>query len=137
MIKKILIGILLLGIITIIGFFIFMANFEIFDAPVETELKTECDYEGLRKIIMSESGGNAVTRTSIHISVTDCKYDKEPNEEFIFVVDAPNIKPKDVSFSWKTFDTVTIRYDKKLRIFKQESESKTVNPKIIFEYITK
>jgi hypothetical protein len=112
-----------------------MANFQIFDDPVETELKTECDYEGLRKIIMSESGGNAVTRTSIHISVTDCKYEEKPNEEFIFVVDAPNIKPKDVNFNWKTFDTVTIRYDKKLRIFQQESESKTVNPKIIFEYI--
>ena len=113
-----------------------MANFQIFDDPVETELKTECDYEGLRKIIMSESGGSAVTRTSIHISVTDCKYEEKPNEEFIFIVDAPNIKPKDVSFNWKTFDTVTIRYDKKLRIFQQESESKIVNPKIIFEYIT-
>ncbi|MDO7174182.1 hypothetical protein [Mariniflexile sp. AS56] len=135
MIKKILIGILLLGFIALIGFVVFMANFELFDEPTETELKAECDYEGLRKIIMLESGGSAVTRTSIHISVMDCNNEKNQNEESIFVVDAPNIKPNDVSFNWKTFDTVTIKYDKKLRIFQQESESKTVNPRIIFEYI--
>lgn len=38
LIKKIIIGILLFGIITILGFLVLMANFEIFDEPTETEV---------------------------------------------------------------------------------------------------
>ena len=100
MIKKILIGILLLGIIAIIGFFVLIANFEIFDEPTETELKAECDYEGLRKIKMTQESGNATANRSILIYATDCIADeKEP--ELIFVASAGFIKPKDVDFEWK------------------------------------
>ena len=136
MTKKILIGILLLGIIAIIGFFIFIATFDIFDEPTETELKTECDYEGLRKIKMTEMDGNATANRSIHIYATDCDYDGKTEPELIFVGSAGFIKPKDVSFEWKSFDTLTIKYNLKLDVFKQKPESESVNPKIIFEYIT-
>jgi len=135
LIKKVLIGIFLLGIIAIIGFFIFMANFEIFDEPTETELKVECDYESLRKVKMTEMTGNATLNRSIHIYATDCNYDENINPELIFVASAGFIKPKDVSFKWKSFDTLTIQYNKKLDIFQQKTESESVNPKIIFEYI--
>mgnify|MGYP006128678375 CR=1 FL=1 len=135
MIKKILIGIFLLGIIAIIGLFVFMANFEIFDEPTETELKVECDYEGFRKVKMTEMTGNATANRSIHIYATDCNYEEKIESEPIFVASSGFIKPKDVSFEWKGLDNLTIRYNKKLEIFKQKTESESVNPKIIFEYI--
>jgi hypothetical protein len=134
--KKIQIGILLLGIIAVIGFFFFMENFELFDEPTETELKAECDYEGLRKVKMTEMTGNTTANRSIHIYATDCNYDEKIEPESIFVASAGFIKSKDVNFKWKSFDTLTIRYNKKLEIFKQKAESESINPKIIFEYIT-
>jgi hypothetical protein len=136
LIKKLLIGILLLGIIAIIGYVVFIANFELFDEPTETELKAECDYEGLRKVKMTEMTGNATANRSIHIYATDCNYDEKIEPESIFVASAGFIKSKDVNFEWKSFDTLTIRYNKKLEIFKQKAESESINPKIIFEYIT-
>jgi len=136
LIKKSLIGILLLGIISIIGYFLFIANFEVFDKPIETELKVECDYEGLRKIRMTEMTGNVTVNRSIHIYTTDCNYDENIKPESIFIASAGFIKPKDVNFEWKSFDTLTIKYNKKLEVFKQKKESESVNPKIIFEYIT-
>ena len=117
----------------IIGFVVFMANFQIFDEP--TELKAECDYEGLRKVKMTEITGNATVNKSIHIYATDCIYNGEIEPEPIFVASAGFIKPKDVNFEWKSFDTLTITYNKKIDIFKQKTESESVNPKIIFEYI--
>ncbi len=138
--KKLIIGILLLGIISIIGYSIFMANFEIFDTPKETYIKTECDYEGLRKVTMFELNGNTTTNNSLLIKSSDCNVelysDDLINSELIFSVSSPNIKKSDLNFKWKNFDTLTIIYKKKLRILKQEFESKTVNPKIIFEYKT-
>jgi hypothetical protein len=140
LIKKILIGILLLVFIAVIGFFVFMANFELFEEQIETELKAECDYEGVRKVKMTEMVGNATLNRSIHIYASDCSFsyddDKEEDLEPIFVVSSGFIKPEDVSFEWKGFDTLTIKYNEKLEVFKQKLESESVNPKIIFEYIT-
>jgi hypothetical protein len=115
-----------------------MENFEIFDTPKEIYIKTECDYEGLRKVTMFELNGNATTNNSLLIKSSDCNVelysDDLINSELIFSVSSPNIKRSDLSFKWKNFDTLTIIYKKDLRILKQEFESKTVNPKIIFEY---
>jgi len=113
-----------------------MANINIFDEPIETELKVECDYKGLRKVIMTEMNGNAVANRSIHIYTTECNYDENTGRESIFIASAGFIKPEDVSIKWKNFDTLTIKYNKKLKIFKQKTESQIVNPKIVFEYIT-
>ena len=107
--KRILIGTLLLGILAIIGFSFLMENFEIFDKPTETELKMECDYDGLRKIRMTEMTGNATLNRSIHIYASDCNYDKNIEAEPIFVASTSFIKPKDVNFEWRGFDTLTIR----------------------------
>lgn len=116
-----------------------MANFEIFGEPIKTELKMECDDSGLRKVSMYESSGNATANNSILIKSSDCNVDLYSNElinsELIFSASSCNIKQSDVTFEWKNFDTITIRYRKYLQIYKQELESTTVNPKIIFEYI--
>lgn len=137
--KKIIFGILILGVIAIFGYVILMANFDIFDAPTETELKLECDDSGLRKITMYELSGNATTDRSILIKSSDCNAklysDELINSELVFSATLPNIKKYDVNFEWKNFDTLTIRYNKKLRILNKKSESSTVNPKITFEYI--
>jgi len=118
-----------------------MSNFEVFDQPVETELKVECDYEGLRKVSMHELNGNATANNSIQIKISDCGVDhyskKEIKSELVFSASLSNIKQSDVSFEWKNFDTITITYKKKLDVFKQVYVSKSVNPKIIFEYKTK
>ncbi len=112
-----------------------MANFELFDEPTETELKAECDYEGLRRVKMTEMTGNATANRSIHIYATDCNYNGEIEPEPVFVASAGFIKPKDVNFEWKSFDTLTIKYNKLIEIYTQKTESESVNPKIIFEYI--
>ena len=140
LIKKLLIRILLLGIISIIGYSIFMSNFEVFDKPIETELKTECDDSGLRKVSMYELKGNATTDSSIVIKSSECNADLYSdnliNSELIFSVSSPNLKQSDVKFTWKSFDTLTIMYNKKVSVFQQKKESESLNPKIIFEYIT-
>ncbi|WP_178983227.1 hypothetical protein [Winogradskyella helgolandensis] len=130
LIKKILIGLL------IIGFFIFMTNFDVFGEPTGTVLKVECDYKGLRKIKLTEISGNATTNRSLHIYATYCNNNNAIPEP-IFVVDVPFVNRNDVSFKWKNFDTLTIKYDKRLKIIKQKTVSESINPKIIFEYITK
>ena len=134
--KNLLLGILIVGLLAIFGYIIFMANFNIFDEPTETELRTECDYEGLRKVKMTQRTGNATANSLIHIYATDCNYNGNIEPEPIFVASAGFIKPEDVSFEWKSFDTLTIQYNKRLEIFKQKVESESVNPKIIFEYKT-
>lgn len=136
MIKRIIVGILVFGITAVIGYIFFMANFEIFGEPTETELKAEYDYEGLRKIKMTEISGNAATNRSIHIYATECKYEENQNVEPIFVTSSSFIKPEDVNFEWKTFDTLTIKYNIKLDIFQQKTETEFVTPKIIIEYVT-
>lgn len=113
-----------------------MRNFEIFDKPTKTELKIECDYEGLRKIKMTEMTGNTTTNKSIHIYAANCNYKEDIEPEPIFVASAGFINPKDVNFEWKSFDTLIIKYNKKLKILKQKKESESVKPKIILEYIT-
>jgi len=137
LVKKVIFGFFLLVIIGIIVYFLFITNFKIFDNPAETTLKVECDYEGLRKIKMTEVSGDATANGSIHIYASDCNYEESTNLENIFVADAPNIEPSDVSFEWKGFDTLTITYRHDLRIFKKLAKSKMVKPTIIFEYITK
>lgn len=135
MTKKILIG-TLIGLILISIFGFWASSFFLFESPKELIIKKECDYEGLRKVIMYELNGNAVTNGAIHISASDCFENKIENSELIFTVSSPNIETSDINFEWKSFDTLTIKYNKKLEIFEQKKESESVNPKIIFEYVT-
>ncbi|MBW8358226.1 MAG: hypothetical protein K0M63_00315 [Weeksellaceae bacterium] len=84
---------------------------------------------------MTETTGNATANKSIHTYATECNNEGIIEHEPIFLASAGFIKSKDVSFEWKNFNTLTIRYNKKLVVFKEKSESECVNPKIIFEYI--
>ena len=136
MTRGIKIGIILLGVVILIGFIFFTANFNIFGEPKEKTLKTECDYEGLREIKMTEVEGNATTNNSIHIYATDCNYDKNNDSELIFIASASFMTQKDVDFKWKNFDTLTIKYNSKLDLFLQKTESESIKPIIIIEYKT-
>jgi hypothetical protein len=136
LIKKTVIGILIFGLIAVIGFFVFVANFDIFESPKVSILKTECDYKGLRRVILSRTNGNAVTNSSIEITVTKCDSINSENIETIFIADSPNLKENDVKFKWKNLDTLTIVHNQNLKIFRQMNVSESVNPKIIFEYVT-
>ena len=133
MIKNLIIGVLIIGLLSIIGYGFFIQNFDIFADPVETKIKSECDYEGLRKIEMIEISGNAATNRSIQISATDCNSNNIYSEQ-IFVASASFIEPSDVIFNWKNFDTLTITYNEELKVFKKKNESDSIKPKIIFEY---
>ena len=84
---------------------------------------------------MTKSGGNAATNAGITIYATYCENKENKELEPIFITDLPYLKNSDMKFEWKSFDTVLIRYNNELRIFKQEPESKTIKPKIIFEYL--
>jgi len=88
----------------------------------------------LRKATIYELNGNTVTK--VHITVSDCYERKLCNSEIIFPVSSSNLAAMDLIFEWKSFDTLTIKYNKALEVVKQKRISKSVNPKIIFEYIT-
>lgn len=135
MIKNIIIGFLIITLIGSVGYFVYIINFQIFPDHEEIIVKEECDYDGLRKVTMEEIGGNATTNKSIQISATNCTSKNEYSEK-ILIVSASFIKPSDVSFKWKGFDTLTITFNKNLNVFKQKKESESIKPKITFEYIT-
>lgn len=135
MIKNIIIGFLIITLIGSVGYFVYIINFKIFPDHEEIIVKEECDYDGLRKVTMEEIGGNATTNKSIQISATNCTSKNEYSEK-ILIVSASFIKPSDVSFKWKGFDTLTITFNKNLNVFKQKKESESIKPKITFEYIT-
>ncbi|MFI2743571.1 hypothetical protein ACG2LH_12585 [Zhouia sp. PK063] len=121
----------------IVGGIIFIANFKLFDDPIETELKVLCDYDGLRKVKMIEVSGNATLNPSIQIYAMECDYNDHKKPETIFIASAGYIQPKDVNFEWKNFDTIIIEYRKDLQIFKQKKQSTSLNPKITFKHIIK
>ena len=134
--KKLLIGILLLGITSIVGFFIFIANFELFARVPVSKIKEECDKNGIRKVAMYELSGNATTNGTIYISVSKCDEIDFEDSELIFSVSSSNISQKDIKFKWKNLDTLKIEYNKKLKVFKHKKESEFMKRKIIFEYTT-
>lgn len=135
LIKKILIGILLIGIISSIGFLIFLTNFELFARVPVKKIKEECDKSKIRKVAMYELSGNATTNGTIYMSVSKCDEIDFENSELIFSVSSSNINQEDIKFEWISLDTLKIMYNKNLEVFKQKTESEFVKRKIIFEYI--
>lgn len=137
LIKKVLIGIISLMIISSLGYSFFISNFQLFVRVPVSQIKAECDYEGLRKVIINELSGNAVTNRTVYISVSECMEIDFEDSELIFSASYSNLNQKDINFEWRSLDTLIIKYNKKLEVFKQKTESESVNPKIIIEYITK
>ena len=135
MIKNIIIGLSLLVLIATIGFIVFSFNFKIFDEPTETQLKVECDQKGLRKIRMTKLSGNATVEESIHIYASSCGEKVTDSDESIFIATSSSFGKNEVSFEWKSIDTVIISYNKNLSVFKKKTESEFVVPKVFFKYI--
>lgn len=132
--RYLLIGILLLGGILVIGSVTFIMTGGILGEVVEVELEEECDEQSLRKARMTECLGNAATNSSIHIYLSACHNDSALDSEEIFVASASFIKPAHVSFEWKSFDTLAVRYAENINVFKQKIASEVIVPKVVIEY---
>ena len=128
-------------IVGLIGYVVFLSNFEIFEKPVKTVISTVCDYEGLRQAEVYRFDGNAVTSASIHVSVHPHCDDlaKQPDEKVIFTVDNGSLADNDVRIDWVTFDTLSIEYKKGLRIFAQldkvEYPDSTLNIQVKYKVV--
>ena len=80
---------------------------------------------------------NAPANELISIYLTNCDDKKSVEPELLFSAGSRIVEPEDVNFEWKNLDTLIIIYNKKLQVYNQKKESKTINPKIILEYQTK
>ena len=110
-----------------------MQNFQIFDEPNELRIKQECDYEGLRKITLSKTEGNAITNNTFKIISSNCD-EKNTKSEIVFIVSSSHLTQKEINFKWKSFDTLEIEYHKDFEVFTQKTITKKANPKIVIEY---
>jgi hypothetical protein len=105
-------------IVGLFGYIILLTTFDLFDTPDKKVLREKCDYEGLRQAEIYRLEGNAVTNSSIHVSVhLDCNGQDRKDEKLIFTADESSMTDKDVTINWVTFDTLSIEYKKGLRIF--------------------
>ena len=125
----------LFGLLLVSVFGFWISSFFLFESPTELVIKQECDYEGLRKSTIYELNGNAVTNETFHITVSDCNENTLSNSEIIFTVSSSNLETTDLNFEWKNLDTLTIKYNKGLEVFKQKTVSESVYPKIVIEYV--
>ncbi len=104
----------------LVGYIVLLNTFDIFATPDKKVLNYKCDYEGLRQAETYRLEGNAVTNSSINVSVhLGCNGRERKDEKRIFTADNGSVDDKDVTIAWLTFDTLTIEYKKGLRIFTQ------------------
>jgi hypothetical protein len=107
----------------LIGYFILLNTFDIFAPPDKKIISYKCDHEGLRQAEVIRVDGNAVTNTSLHVSVyLDCKYGNRKDGKNVFTVDEDSFNDNDVKIDWATFDTLTIEYKKGLKIINKEEK---------------
>lgn len=128
-------GVLAIGIILVA---IAMSSFNLFTAPDQRQISTECDYEGIRQAAIYQVDGNAVTNESIHVSINmGCEgsnYDKEGR--IIFSADNTTGKG-DILLKWLSFNTLSINYWKGLRVInhldKVEFQDTTLNVQVKYK----
>jgi hypothetical protein len=107
-------------VVGLVGCIVLLNTFDIFDTSDKKILSYKCDYEGLRQAEMYRLDGNAVTNSSINVSVhLDCNGHERREEKLVFTADNNSVDDNDVTITWLTFDTLTIEYKKGLRIFTQ------------------
>ena len=107
-------------IVGLTGYIILLNTFDIFNTPDKKILSYKCDHEGLREAEIYSLEGNAVTNSSIHVSVhLDCKGYERKDEKLIFTAENNSIMDNDVHINWVAFDTLSIAYKKRLKIFTQ------------------
>jgi hypothetical protein len=107
----------------LIGYFILLNTFDIFATPDKKIISYKCDHEGLRQAEVIRVDGNAVTNTSLNVSVyLDCKYGHREDGKNVFTVDEDSFNDNDVKINWTTFDTLTIEYKKGLKIINKEKK---------------
>jgi len=100
----------------------FAACTSIFDNGTNTLLKEKDNPRISDKAIVFIHGGNATTDNSIHILLTGYEHDlNDKDRGNIFVADSDHgkivIDSSTIDLSWQSDDSLTITYDKKLRVF--------------------
>jgi hypothetical protein len=109
------------GILSLLSFGIFLANFDILGKPEKEFIDQECDYEGLRRASLYTLSGNASANPSIHISIDGCNSNSSSSvDRVIFTADKSNLDEDNVKIKWISFDTLIVEYTDDLRIFNQE-----------------
>lgn len=112
-----------LVVIFVLGF-VFYLNLSrnLFAPPQRRLLEIKCDALGKRRVDVYEIEGNAITTTSIHVEVNYC-LDRSANKfgNEIFIAEAKSIDKNDVEIDFVSFDTLGIRYNRDLRIFKKQN----------------
>jgi hypothetical protein len=111
------------GLVTIIvlsvGWSFFMEKAVVVFEPPERQILTYmCDNDGLRRAEVYRLDGNAVTNTSIHVSVRlGCRPNQGSNEKVAFSIDDSSVADGDVSINWVAIDTLAVEYKRGLKVF--------------------
>jgi hypothetical protein len=121
----------------IVGFGIFMATFDVFGAPDGQVIAQVCDQEGLRRVNVFKSTGNATTHPSLRIFINACADGPDQTDgSVIFTADKPSLADDDVAVEWLAPDTVVVKYSNALRIFRKETkvlyEDSAANIRIVY-----
>ncbi|MBS2101058.1 hypothetical protein [Carboxylicivirga linearis] len=104
--------ILLVGLV--ISFVIFISSFDMFGEPEKQIIETVYDNEGLRQATIFEFGGNAVTNSSIHVSIDLGNKNKTEDLKTKIVFSTEHISGTTVKTEWVSFDTLKISYSHEL-----------------------
>jgi hypothetical protein len=128
---------LLLGAIAY-GIFIFTLINAFAPEPVKETITEEWDTEGLRKVKVVKYRGNATVNPGLHIAVyTVNENGNSGKAKEIFIADKSFLNEDDLIIKWQSTDTLLIKYQKDLRIFRKEPEltylDSTLNFKIIYK----
>ncbi len=99
-------------------------------------VKERTDYEGIKNCILFIKSGGATVGDSYQISIVPYQ-DKlrDSDRGNIFIADdhdgGISSDTSRINFEWLSFDTLKVSFDKRLRVFKMNTETKDV--KIIYD----
>lgn len=97
-----------------VALLIFIWTFDLFPSENKKVTEANCDSKGIRKAVISQVEGNAVTSSTISVSVhLGCKKTPNINEEsLIFLAEQRN--EASVEVTWLTFDSLEVAYSRAL-----------------------
>lgn len=112
-----------LATLGILGYAIFISNFSLFGGLKEEVIIQACDHDGLRRAKLYKLSGNATVNPSVHISIGRCGDNNNLSAvRKIFTAERSNIKDREVTIKWISFDTLLVEYPEGLEIFSREDE---------------
>ena len=105
----------------------FTSCISLFDNTTNTFLKEQYNLRASDKAIVFIRGGDATTDNSIHIFLTGYEHDlNDKDKGNIFTADTDFSKTvidsTTINVTWQSNDSLTVTYDKKLRVFEQKNK---------------